>query len=46
MDWEIDSEVPGLELCKKRAGLEAVVSHDAREDALDVINLLRRRYQK
>ncbi len=41
-----DDKVAGLETCKKRAGLEPVVSHDAREDALDVISVLRTTYGK
>lgn len=41
-----DEKVAGLEVCKKRAGLDPVVSHDAREDALDVISVLRTTYGK
>jgi hypothetical protein len=35
---------PSLEDVKKSLGLDAEVSHDAREDALDVIKVLRRAY--
>jgi oligoribonuclease (3'-5' exoribonuclease) len=41
INWKEDSSVPGLALCKKRAGLEGHVSHDALDDALDVIRILR-----
>ena len=41
-----DDKIANLETCKKRAGLEPVVSHDAREDALDVIATLRPTYGK
>lgn len=43
-DWEGDFSVPGLSECKKRAGLNSVVTHDAIDDARDVISLLRRFY--
>jgi len=41
-----DEKVANLETCKQRAGLEPVVSHDARQDNLDVIAVLRTRYGK
>jgi DNA polymerase III epsilon subunit-like protein len=37
-----DKEVPNLEECKKRAGMDTNVAHDAREDAMDVILILRK----
>ena len=39
-----DKEVPNLKECLKRAGIEKEVAHDALEDALDVIRLLRKKY--
>ena len=39
-----DKGIPGLEKCKKRAGMEdSTVRHDAISDAIDVIELLRRK---
>jgi oligoribonuclease (3'-5' exoribonuclease) len=41
----IDNQLPSLEDCKKRAGLEKIeVSHNALEDAWDVIQVLRPKY--
>lgn len=40
-DPKIDSEVPNFAECKRRAGITTPVAHDAREDAMDVIRLLR-----
>lgn len=40
-DWTNDDLPPGLSVCKQRAGLSEGVSHDAWEDAADVIQLLR-----
>jgi hypothetical protein len=42
VDWENDIDPPGLSKCKERAGLGKIVSHNAVEDALDVIQLIRR----
>lgn len=42
VDWGNDEDLPGLSKCKERAGLSDVVSHNAVEDALDVIELIRR----
>src|ERR1035437_3972157 len=44
MDWKNDENPPSLSVCKKRANLEENVSHVAREDAWDVIMLLRSQY--
>ena len=44
VDWANDESVPGLEECKKRAGIEGVVTHNAVEDAMDVVKLLRTQY--
>lgn len=46
VDWTKDNQAPGLEECKKRAGIDTPVAHDAREDAMDVIRLLRAFYAK
>jgi DNA polymerase III epsilon subunit-like protein len=47
VDWENDSSLPSLSMCKKRAGMEDdVVSHNAAEDAMDVISVLRTQYKK
>ncbi len=43
-DWENDESLPGLSLCKERAGLDKVVTHDAVDDAKDVIALFRKSY--
>lgn len=44
VDWKNDNELPDLNLCKKRAGIDGAVAHDAVEDAWDVIQLLRTKY--
>lgn len=44
VDWENDKEIPSLDLCKKRANFNDPVSHNAYEDAIDVISLLRKSY--
>lgn len=36
-----DKEVPNLETCLKRAGLPTEVTHDAYEDAMQVVELIR-----
>lgn len=46
VDWELDSELPDLNKCIERAGLEGLVSHNAVEDAFDVIRVLRTKYNK
>jgi oligoribonuclease len=43
-NWSEDERLPGLGLCKERCGLDSHVAHDAVEDALDVISLLRPEY--
>lgn len=40
--WKTDTEVPGLSKCKERAGMEKIVTHNALEDAWDVVQLLRK----
>jgi hypothetical protein len=44
-NWGEDDSLPSLSMCKKRAGMEEHVAHDAVEDARDVIRLLRKSYQ-
>jgi oligoribonuclease len=41
-----DSSLPGLSECKERAGVESYVSHDALDDAIDVINILRKYWSR
>ena len=43
-NWRVDESLPGLDACKERASLEGVVSHNAVEDAMDVVKLLRTQY--
>lgn len=44
VDWKNDKSLPSLSACKERAGLDSHVSHNAVEDALDVVALLRKSY--
>ena len=44
VDWKEDDSLPGLSLCKERAGLNSTVTHNAVEDAWDVIETLRKTY--
>ena len=44
VDWNEDKALPGLNDCKKRLGIEGDVTHDAVEDAWDVIQVLRKFY--
>lgn len=44
IDWENDTQIPGLDTCKMRAGIEGEVTHDALEDAWDIVQLLRKFY--
>ena len=47
INFKEDHYLPSLEECKRRAGFEdATVSHDALEDALDVVRLLRLQYER
>ena len=43
-NWNEDSTLPSLFECKQRAKIQGVVTHDALEDAWDVIQLLRTQY--
>ena len=44
VDWTNDKSLPNLTQCKERAGIEGIVTHDALEDAWDVIEVLRKFY--
>lgn len=44
VDWKADSDVPNLNTCKERAGIRGAVTHNALEDAWDVIEVLRKKY--
>jgi oligoribonuclease len=44
VDWKQDTEVPNLNKCKERAGIKGLVTHNALEDAWDVIEVLRTKY--
>ncbi len=44
VDWKGDSSLPSLGECKERAGIHGMVTHNALEDAWDVIELLRKKY--
>jgi DNA polymerase III epsilon subunit-like protein len=44
IDWKTDQSPPNLSTCKSRAGFDGFVSHNAVEDAWDVIALLRKHY--
>lgn len=43
-DWESDESLPSLLQCKQRAGIKGEVTHNAVEDAMDVIKILRTQY--
>ena len=44
VDWKNDESLPNLAECKKRTGVEGIVTHNALEDAWDVIEVLRKSY--
>lgn len=44
VDFQNDEWLPTLDECMNRAGVEGVVTHDALEDARDVIRTLRAKY--
>lgn len=46
IDWINDDSVPGLDKCKQRAGIDGIVTHNAIDDAIDVIKLLRKTYER
>ena len=43
-NWNDDKSLPSLFECKQRAKIDGIVTHDALEDAWDVIQLLRTQY--
>jgi oligoribonuclease len=45
VDWENDNCLPSLNECKQRAGIAGEVTHNALEDAWDVIQTLRKTYK-
>jgi len=44
VDWKKDTSLPNLTTCKERAGVNGIVTHNALEDAWDVIEVLRKFY--
>jgi hypothetical protein len=44
VDWNNDNALPNLTQCKERAGISGIVTHDALEDAWDVIEVMRKFY--
>lgn len=44
VDWKEDGALPGLNLCKNRANILGEVTHNALEDAIDVVEVLRTKY--
>jgi hypothetical protein len=44
VDWIGDKSLPNLTQCKERAGIRGIVTHDALEDAWDVIEVMRKFY--
>jgi hypothetical protein len=44
VDWKNDKSLPNLTTCKERADIQGVVTHNALEDAWDVIEVLRKFY--
>lgn len=44
VDWKRDLLLPNLNTCMERAGVEGEVTHDAIDDAKDVIKVLRTNY--
>ena len=45
IDWKNDDAAPGLGLYKERAGLGGIVTHNAIDDAMDVVMLFRKFYK-
>lgn len=42
--WDSDDSLPSLKTCKERGKIDGIVTHNALEDAWDVIQLLRTQY--
>ena len=43
VDWFIDTELPNLQLCLDRAGISRIVTHDALDDAQNIVRLIRKK---
>jgi DNA polymerase III alpha subunit (gram-positive type) len=41
MDWQNDQTLPNLKQCMERAGIDGEVTHDALQDAIDVVRVVR-----
>ncbi|AHM61347.1 hypothetical protein D770_15465 [Flammeovirgaceae bacterium 311] len=46
LDWQKDRKLPNMSTCKERASLSEIVSHQALDDARDVVRLLRPFYKR
>ena len=46
MEPQVDKELPNLDICLKRAGIEKKVSHNALDDSLDVVKIIRAWYRQ
>jgi hypothetical protein len=44
VDWQNDDTIPNLKKCKERSNIDGIVTHNALEDAWDVIQILRTKY--
>lgn len=44
VDWYNEKELPSLDLCLQKSGIDKTVSHNALEDAFDIIKILRTIY--
>jgi len=44
VDWKNDKSLPSLTQCKEKLGIEGIVTHNALDDAWDVIEILRKFY--
>lgn len=44
VDWKNDKTIPNLLTCKERGNVPGIVTHNALEDAWDVVQLLRNKY--
>jgi hypothetical protein len=44
VDWKNDTSLPSLTKCKEKLGIEGIVTHNALDDAWDVIEILRKFY--
>ena len=41
MDWQVDKSLPNLQTCMDRCKLTRKVAHEALQDALDVVSVIR-----